>query len=146
MSTHFTPLFERILDSSINEEPTYVRWLFLALLVLQDGDHVVRGYNAYKLHRRANLTIEEVEKGIKILKSPDKRYGDQPHEGRRILEVEDGWKLVNGALYQEEMRKIYRRNYKARKQRQYRGEPKKLTMEKKSRAETMKQWPVEGVE
>ena len=133
MSTHFTPLFERILDSSINEEPTYVRWLFLALLVLQDGDHVVRGYNPYKLHRRANLTIEEVEKGLKILRSPDKRYGEQPHEGRRILEVEDGWKIVNGSFYQEEMKKIYRRKYIARKQREYRARDKVI----------MKQQPVD---
>jgi hypothetical protein len=126
MATHFAPLFERILDSSINEEPTFVRWLFIALIVLQDGDNVVRGYNAYKLHRRANLTIEEVEEGLRILSSPDNRYGDQPEEGRRILPVEDGWQLVNGAVYQEEMRKIYRRSYNARKQRQYRGEGKKV--------------------
>ena len=120
MSTHFTPLFERILDSSINEEPPYVRWLFLAMLVLQDSDNVVRGYNAYKLHRRANLTIEQVEEGLKVLRGPDKRYKNQPHDGRRIMEVEDGWKLVNGRFYQDEMRKIYRRNYQARKQREYR--------------------------
>ena len=124
MATHFAPLFERILDSSINEEPPYVRWLFIALIVLQDSDNVVRGYNAYKLHRRANLPIEEIEKGLRILSGPDKRYGEQPHEGRRILPVEDGWELVNGAFYQEEMRKIYRRNYNARKQKQYRGEKK----------------------
>jgi hypothetical protein len=146
MATHFAPLFERILDSSINEEPPYVRWLFLALLVLQDGDHVVRGYNAYKLHRRANLSLEEVEKGIKILRSPDKRYGEQPHEGRRILEVEDGWKIVNGAIYQEDMRKIYRRAYNARKQREYRGVPKKVPGWKRERAAVMSQWPVEGIE
>lgn len=105
-----------------------MRWLFIALIVLQDSDNVVRGYNAYKLHRRANLTLEEVEKGLKILESPDKRYGDQPYEGRRILAVEDGWELVNGAVYQEEMRKIYRRSYNARKQKQYRGEKKKATI------------------
>jgi hypothetical protein len=121
MSLYFTPIFERILDSSINEEAPYVRWLFLAIVLLQDSDNVVRGYNAYKLHRRANLTIEQVEEGLKILSSPDKRNPDQPHDGRRILKVEDGWQIVNGLFYQEEMKKIYRRAYNARKQREYRG-------------------------
>jgi hypothetical protein len=135
MATHFAPIFERILDSSINEEPPYVRWLFLTLLVLQDGDNVVRGYNVYKLHRRANLPIEEVEKAIKILRSPDKRYRDQPHDGKRILEVEGGWKIINGEFYQEEMRKIYRRMYNAKKQREYRAPG-----WKKQRAAVVKSW------
>lgn len=133
MATHFTPLFERILDSSINEEPPFVRWLFVTLLVLQDPDGVVRGYNAYKLHRRANLSLEEVEKGLKTLKGPDKRNPNQEHQGRRIKEVEDGWKILNASFYQEEMRKIYRRTYNARKQREYRG-----------KSAVSRQWPVEG--
>ena len=125
MSLSFAPIFNTILDSSIWTEPYYVRLLWLAMLTLKGGDQVVRGYNAYKLARRANIEIDEAEKALKILSTPDERWPDQPYEGRRIEEVaRDCWKVLNGAEYQTQMSQLLRRKYKAEKQRQYRARDK----------------------
>lgn len=120
----FAPLFRSILESSIWSEPYHVRILWTAMLALKDSDHVVR-YNPYQLHRHANISQKEVADALKILESPDKAREDyQPHQGRRIQKVEDGWLVLNGAVYEEEMRKISRRFYKARKEREYRNKKK----------------------
>jgi len=124
MKNSFAPIFTKILDSSLWEEPYTVRLLFVAMLALKDADHVVR-YNDYQLHRRANLKLAEVGEALKILASPDQRRGQQEHEGRRIRKVADGWLVLNGQEYEEQMRAISRRVYQARKQREYR-EGKKL--------------------
>lgn len=119
MKNTFAPIFTKILDSSLWEEPYTVRLLFVTMLALKDADHVVR-YNDYQLHRRANMKLEEVKEGLKILQNPDIRRGGQEFEGRRIKQVEDGWLILNGQEYEEQMRLISRRVYQARKQREYR--------------------------
>jgi hypothetical protein len=116
----WTPLFSKIVDSSIWAEPDYVVKIFLTMLALKDADQVVR-YNAFALAQRAHKTEKEVLDALKILSSPDKkRLEPQPFDGRRIERVEDGWKLLNGQFYEDMMRGINRRAYKASKQREYR--------------------------
>lgn len=121
VSLSFAPIFNTILDSSVWTEPYHVRLLWLAMLTLKGSDQVVRGYNAYKLARRANIEPEEALEALKILSAPDKRWPNQAYEGRRIEEVAcDCWKVLNGAEYQTQMSQVLRRKYKADKQRQYR--------------------------
>lgn len=116
----WTPLFSKIVDSSIWAEPDYVVKIFLTMLALKDSDQVVR-YNAFALAQRAHKTEKEVLDALKILSSPDKkRLEPQPFEGRRIERVDDGWKLLNGQFYEDMMRGLNRRAYKAAKQREYR--------------------------
>jgi hypothetical protein len=125
MSLSFAPIFNTLLDSSIWEEPYHVRLLWLTMLTLKGSDQIVRGYNAYKLARRANITPEEAAEGLAILKNPDTRSGDQAFEGRRIEEVaRDCWRILNGAEYQTQMAQVLRRKYKADKQRLYRAKEK----------------------
>lgn len=120
----FAPLFQKILDSSIWSEPYHVRILWTAMLALKDSDHVVR-YSPYQLHRRANITQKEVMDALKILSSPDTIRSDpQPYQGRRIEKVEDGWLVINGDKYEQEMRDVSRKFYKARKEREYRNKRK----------------------
>lgn len=115
----FTPLFSGLVESSIWDEPYHVRILFVSMLALKDFDHVVRR-NQYQLSKRSNITLDETEEALKILSSPDERRPGQPFEGRRIEQVEDGWFVLNGQFYEDQMRKVSRRFYKARKQREYR--------------------------
>lgn len=90
------------------------------MLAKQDADHVVRA-TAFNLGKWANKTEAEVLEALKVLSSPDtKRLEPQPFEGRRIQRVEDGWFLLNGQKFEDEMREISRRIYKARKEREYR--------------------------
>ena len=122
MALSFAPIFNNILDSSVWEEEYHVRLLWLTLLTLKDSDQVVRGYNAYKLARRANITPEEAQNALDILSSPDKKWPDQAFEGRRIEQVAgDSYRILNGAEYQTRMAQLLRRHYKTRKQREYRA-------------------------
>lgn len=87
--------------------------VFITMLAKQDRDHVVRA-NAYNIARWALKTEEEVLSALKVLSRPDrKRKEPQPHDGRRIQRVEDGWLLLNGEKYQRMMMDMFRRAKKA---------------------------------
>jgi len=109
----WAPLWSGIVDSSIWAEPDFVCKVFVTMLALKDSDHVVR-QTAFGLGLRCwpgeKDTEERVLKALKVLASPDRRRLEpQPHEGRRIEKVEDGWLLLNGETYRkrvsDEMRK-----------------------------------------
>jgi len=111
--TGYTPIFSKIVDSSLWCEPDGVVKVFMTMLAKKDGDNVVRG-SAFNISQWAKKTEAEVLEALKILSSPDtKRLEPQPYEGRRIEKVEDGWMILNGATYQKLMVKINRRAYKA---------------------------------
>lgn len=118
----WAPLWSGIVESSLWAESDAVRIVFVTMLALKDSDHIVRA-SAFSLARRANKTEKEVLAALKILSSPDKkRVEKQPHDGRRIEKVEDGWLVLNGELYrakvQEEMKKArWRRAQEAKRRR-----------------------------
>jgi hypothetical protein len=120
----WTPLFSKIVDSSLWVEPDWVVKVFLTMLAVKDADQIVRT-NAFGLGRKCwpmdKNAEEKVLAALKILAAPDKRRLEpQPHEGRRIQKVEDGWLILNGQEYEDLMRTINRRAYKAAKEREYR--------------------------
>lgn len=116
----WSPVFSKIIDSSIWLEPDHVRIVWITMLAKKDSDHVVRA-NAFMIASWSKKTEAEVLEALKVLSSPDKRRLEpQPFGGRRIERVDDGWLILNGQVYEEEMRKTSRRIYQARKQREYR--------------------------
>lgn len=120
----WTPLFSKIVDSSVWTLPDYVCKIFVTMLALKDADQVVR-YNAFGLAQRSHKTEKEVLEALKILSSPDKnRLEPQPYEGRRIEKVADGWRLLNGEHYENMMRSLNRREYQRVKQKEYRAKNK----------------------
>lgn len=110
----YTPLFSKIVDSSLWCEPDHVVKVFLTMLAKKDRDNVVRA-NAFTIASwTKNKTEVEVLDALKILAEPDtKRIEAQPFDGRRIERVEDGWLLLNGKYYQNLMGIINRRAQKA---------------------------------
>ena len=87
MSSHryFTKLHTTIIDSSLWQEPYYVRLAFLTLCVLADSEGMVYSLTPAKLARRANITLEESRSAIAVLSAPDAESGRLEEEGRRIL-------------------------------------------------------------
>ena len=125
----WTPLFSKIVDSSVWAESYPVRALWVTMLALKDADQVVR-YNAFGLARRANMEESEVLAALEVLSNPDKRRIEpQPHDGRRIAKVEGGWLILNGQAYEDMMRNLNRKAYKAKKQSEYRKRGKPLAGE-----------------
>ena len=121
----WTPLFSKVVDSSVWDEPDFVCKIFITMLAKKDADQVVRG-TAYMIGRWARKTEKEVLEALRVLSSPDKkRLEPQPHEGRRIEKVEGGWLILNGQTYEELMRSLNRREYKTTKEREYRAAKKK---------------------
>lgn len=120
------PLWTSTVDSTLWEEPPHVRVMFLTMLMIRDPDHVVR-QPFRRVCKKANLSEDQEEavklaqEALKILKEPDARsIDDQEFGGRRIREVEDGWLILNGAKYDEEMRALTARMRKTRLQRERR--------------------------
>lgn len=120
----WTPLWSQVVDSSLWEEKPTVRVLFVTMIALKDADHVCR-VDAYRLHKRANISEEETVEALKILESPDKKRKllKQEFEGRRIQPVEDGWLILNGQKYRSMIQKFKRREYKNEWQKKKRSRP-----------------------
>jgi hypothetical protein len=105
----YIPLFDGILDSTLWDESLEVRTLYFTMLLLMDGDFVVR-LDFEKIARKARLRIvrrdafREAQRAMVILMAPDGRtQAEQEYEGRRILSVPGGFLVVNGQKYQDLM-------------------------------------------
>lgn len=109
----YTPLFSKVVDSSLWDEPDYVIKVFLTMIAKKDRDQVCRG-NAYNIAQWSRKTEKEVLDAFVILAEPDtRRLEPQPHDGRRIERVEGGWMILNGKFYQDLMAVVNRRAKKA---------------------------------
>ncbi len=105
---NYAPIWGTIVDSSIWEEDDHVFRVFIGLLALKDMEHVV-SMDTYQITRRLHMDYKKVEDALKVLSSPDPRRPNQEHKGRRIVKVNDGWFVVNGQKYKEEMQKEQKR-------------------------------------
>jgi hypothetical protein len=113
----YTPLFSKVVDSSLWDEPDFVVKVFLTMLAKKDRDQVVRG-TAYNIAQWSKKSEAEVLKALVVLAAPDtKRLEPQPHGGRRIERAPDGWLILNGLFYQDLMGTINRRANKAKYER-----------------------------
>lgn len=117
----WTPLWSKIVDSSLWEEQDFVVKVFITMMAKKDADDICRG-SAYNIANWSRKTEAETLEALKILSSPDtKRLEPQPYEGRRIEKVEDGYLILNSKYYKEMMSKMYRREYQREKQAEYRA-------------------------
>lgn len=99
----WTPLWNGIIESSLWDETDLVVKVFLTMMARKDADHIYRG-SAYALGQQSRKSEMEVLDALKILAAPDtKRIEPQPHEGRRIKAVEEGWLILNGQAYREKV-------------------------------------------
>ena len=112
-------------------EEDYVSKAFITMLALKDYRHIV-DTNAFRLGRRCwpmENPIDSEKKAmraISILSSPDtRRIEEQEFEGRRIEKVDGGYLILNGQVYEDLMRDVSRKVYKARKEREYRQNKKR---------------------
>lgn len=94
----YTKLFGSILDSSVWMEPVETRVVWITMLAKADR-HGVVSVVIPKLAQHAGVSIEAAERAIECFLSPDKYSRTKAHEGRRIVEVEEGWRLLNHAHY-----------------------------------------------
>ena len=138
MSESYTKLFNSIVTSTIVSEPVATRWLWVTMLAECDANGCVWA-SVPGLARVANLTIDEVEAGLKCFLSPDPYSRTKDNDGRRIEEVDGGWRLLNHAKYRAKLSYEERKDYKREWDREHRA--KKSSVNEPEQSDNFRQHP-----
>lgn len=113
----FTKLFSSIVNSTIWRESKETKIVWITMLAMADRRGVVDS-SLPGLADAARVTIEECKEALGVLMSPDPFSRSTENEGRRVEEVDGGWRLLNYAKYREtrdpEIRREQNRLSKAR--------------------------------
>jgi len=117
MSNSFTKLFNSIITSSIWSEDDKTRIMWITMLASADANGYVTG-SIPGMAAIARMSLQDAEQSIKALCSPDPYSRSKEHEGRRLIEADGGWLIVNYAKYREhrdpEKRRVQNREAKRR--------------------------------
>lgn len=97
----YNKLFTSILDSSIWLEDDGVVRVWVTLLASMDESGFCKFGGIASLARRANKTLNETQRVVEVLESPDKFDPEQDFEGRRIERVPGGWMVLNAVKYRD---------------------------------------------
>ena len=103
-------LFSSILSSSIWSADDQTRIVWITMLALADENGVVFG-TIPGLSAMARVSIEDTEKAIKNLESPDQYSRSPDYEGRRIAKADGGWLILNYKKYITKAKIMARKEY-----------------------------------
>jgi len=92
---------DKLLRSTLFLEPPEARLVFLAMLAMADADGVVDVPGVRALANALNLDVDYIRRALAILEAPDPDSRSKAEEGRRVLQLETGWVLVNYRKYRE---------------------------------------------
>ena len=113
--TGYTKLFNSILASTIWREDLETRVVFITMLAMADKNGIVEG-SVPGLADFARVSVTGTRAAIEKLSAPDLDSRSPEYEGRRIVPIEGGWRLVNHAKYRAKMGADERREYLRLKQ------------------------------
>ena len=141
----YSKLFSSITFSSLWCESKETRLLFVSMLAQADETGFVEA-SLPGLARIANLTQDETKEALDVLMSADPHSKNPANDGKRVVQMDGGYGLLNYETYREkrdaEARKKYQREYmrEYRKRKQNvnnvdRGEPGLAQAEAEAEAE-----------
>lgn len=116
MNGNFALVWDKMLRSSLwVKESKETRLLWITLLMMKDRDGCIYG-SVVGLADAAKISADECRASLKVLLSPDPDDTSKVMDGRRILEIKGGWKVVNHEAYRfsTESRRQYWRDQKAK--------------------------------
>lgn len=119
----YVKLFQAILYSSIWDEDSDTRVVWITLLVLADEDGFVRTTDN-ALAMMARVTHVTLCNALRVLEAPDPQSGSPDFEGRRIEKVDGGYMILNYIRHKETMTKAEQREQVRRRVAAYRGRQK----------------------
>lgn len=96
----FVKLDCRILQSSLWSTPPAVRLTFITILAMTEPDGLCRA-TAPGIAHAARLPEEDVRKALQVLEGPDPDSRCTAEDGRRIVRVDGGYRVVNYLRYRE---------------------------------------------
>jgi hypothetical protein len=115
----YTKLFAAILDSTVWRAENPTRLVFITMLAMCDRFGCIEA-SIPGLADRARVSLEECEKALASLQSPDPYSRSKDLDGRRITPIDGGWQLVNYEKYRKILSEDERRAYLRQKQQEYR--------------------------
>jgi len=98
MTSGFTKLYNQIITSSIWSEDDKVRIMWITFLASADANGYVSG-SIPGMAAIARMSLQDAERSIRALYSPDQYSRTKDHEGRRIKEIDGGWQILNYPKY-----------------------------------------------
>jgi hypothetical protein len=119
MSMTFTKLFGSITASTVWLEPSDTRVVWITMLAMADRRGRVFA-SVPGLAKEAVVAVESCREALAKFMAPDPDSRTKVADGRRIEEIEGGWRLINYSKYRAIRDEEERRAYKAEKQREYR--------------------------
>lgn len=118
MTDTYTKLFSSITASTIWQEPDGTRLTWITMLAMARKDGCVYG-SVPGLAHQAKVSIEAVRKALACFLAPDPDSRTKDFEGRRIEEIDGGWRLLNHEKFRKirsaEERREYMREYMRKK-------------------------------
>jgi hypothetical protein len=117
--TGYTKLFGSILGSTIWREDPATKVVWVTMMAMADQDGIVEA-SIPGLASMANVTVEQTETAIRKFLAPDKYSRTPDHDGRRIEEIDGGWRLLNYEKYREKLSQEEIKSRAAARQQRYR--------------------------
>jgi len=122
MSMTFTKLFASITESTIWVAPDTQRLTWITMLAMADQAGRVWA-SIPGLANRARVSVEAAEEALKAFMAPDIYSRTKEFDGRRIEEIDGGWRLLNHAKYrairdQESIKESKRKYINARREKE----------------------------
>lgn len=109
---YYAKLFSTIVTSTIWQEDSDTKVVWITLLAIKNRFGEVAG-SIPGLANLANVSIAACERALIKLESPDPYSRTKDNEGRRILTIDGGWRVLNHGKYQDAMNEAERKAYKA---------------------------------
>lgn len=110
----FTKLFSSITESTVWCENNETRIVWITMLAMANKNGFVFG-SVPGLANRARVPVEAAREALRKFQEPDRDSRTKDFEGRRIEEVDGGWRLLNYAKHRairdEEERREYMKNF-----------------------------------
>ncbi len=96
--TGYTKLFSSITDSTVWREPDRTRLVWITMLAMSDADGYVAA-SVPGLADRARVPLQDCLTALDAFRAPDEWSRTKEYDGRRIVDVDGGWQLLNHAKY-----------------------------------------------
>lgn len=126
----FTKLFATIITSSIwsEDDKTRIMWITMLASINDPSGHIdgsVPGMAAI-----SRMSIEDAEKAIAKLESPDPYSRTPDEDGRRIVREPGGWRVVNATKYRDARDSEKRREQNRESQQRWRERKQNVSQRK----------------
>lgn len=103
----FTKVYRSMLTSSIWTTPHpqlhMIRCVWVTLMLLADKHGYVHA-SVPGLAAQAMVSLEEAEAALAVFRAPDPYSRTKEHEGRRLVDVDGGWLLLNYSTHRDATR------------------------------------------